>query len=187
MLCPPTWTPTMPSSWWLLEPPSCGWARGPVTLRKMAPSSCVLSWGCPPQNCLRAERLVCTLCQWHWLTFALWLAVACRNQLTIVCVYADDFWEALGGKAAYRTSSRLRSKDKMDAHPPRLFACSNKSGNFIVSPIIDTISHSWLNIFNPVFSNALLPSPPRLRRCLGRWPKKIWPLMMSWSWTHGIR
>uniref|UniRef100_A0A6Q2YZN2 Gelsolin n=1 Tax=Esox lucius TaxID=8010 RepID=A0A6Q2YZN2_ESOLU len=45
----------------------------------------------------------------------------------------DDFWQALGGKAAYRTSSRLRSKDKMDAHPPRLFACSNKTGNFIMT------------------------------------------------------
>uniref|UniRef100_A0A4W5RSG0 Gelsolin n=1 Tax=Hucho hucho TaxID=62062 RepID=A0A4W5RSG0_9TELE len=47
----------------------------------------------------------------------------------------DDFWEALGGKAAYRTSSRLRSKDKMDAHPPRLFACSNKTGNFIIEEV----------------------------------------------------
>uniref|UniRef100_A0A674ACB8 Gelsolin n=1 Tax=Salmo trutta TaxID=8032 RepID=A0A674ACB8_SALTR len=46
-----------------------------------------------------------------------------------------DFWEALGGKAAYRTSSRLRSKDKMDAHPPRLFACSNKTGNFIIEEV----------------------------------------------------
>ncbi|XP_010892254.1 gelsolin a isoform X1 [Esox lucius] len=47
----------------------------------------------------------------------------------------DDFWQALGGKAAYRTSSRLRSKDKMDAHPPRLFACSNKTGNFIIEEV----------------------------------------------------
>uniref|UniRef100_A0A8C7JYN8 Gelsolin n=1 Tax=Oncorhynchus kisutch TaxID=8019 RepID=A0A8C7JYN8_ONCKI len=47
----------------------------------------------------------------------------------------DDYWEALGGKAAYRTSSRLRSKDKMDAHPPRLFACSNKTGNFIIEEV----------------------------------------------------
>uniref|UniRef100_A0A8C4EP71 Gelsolin n=1 Tax=Dicentrarchus labrax TaxID=13489 RepID=A0A8C4EP71_DICLA len=45
--------------------------------------------------------------------------------------HPDCFWEALGGKAEYRTSTRL--KDKMDAHPPRLFACSNKTGNFIVS------------------------------------------------------
>uniref|UniRef100_A0A674MV97 Gelsolin n=1 Tax=Takifugu rubripes TaxID=31033 RepID=A0A674MV97_TAKRU len=44
----------------------------------------------------------------------------------------DEFWNALGGKAEYRTSVRLR--DKMDTHPPRLFACSNKTGNFIVSP-----------------------------------------------------
>lgn len=46
---------------------------------------------------------------------------------------SDEFWNALGGKAEYRTSVRLR--DKMDAHPPRLFACSNKTGNFIVSPV----------------------------------------------------
>uniref|UniRef100_A0A667Z7N0 Gelsolin n=1 Tax=Myripristis murdjan TaxID=586833 RepID=A0A667Z7N0_9TELE len=46
---------------------------------------------------------------------------------------SDDFWEALGGKAEYRTSTRL--KDKMDAHPPRLFACSNKTGNFIIEEV----------------------------------------------------
>ncbi|KAG9354505.1 hypothetical protein JZ751_001215 [Albula glossodonta] len=46
---------------------------------------------------------------------------------------ADDFWEALGGKAEYRTSPRL--KDKMDAHPPRLFACSNKSGQFLIEEV----------------------------------------------------
>lgn len=44
----------------------------------------------------------------------------------------DGFWEALGGKTAYRTSPRLKDK-KMDAHPPRLFACSNKIGRFVVS------------------------------------------------------
>ncbi|KAJ3606002.1 hypothetical protein NHX12_028045 [Muraenolepis orangiensis] len=46
---------------------------------------------------------------------------------------SDDFWEALGGKSAYRTSSRL--KHKMDAHPPRLFACSNKTGNFVIEEV----------------------------------------------------
>lgn len=45
----------------------------------------------------------------------------------------DQFWEALGGKAEYRTSTRL--KDKMDAHPPQLFACSNKTGNFIIEEV----------------------------------------------------
>lgn len=48
-----------------------------------------------------------------------------------VSMPTDDFWGALGGKAEYRTSTRL--KDKMDTHPPRLFACSNKTGRFIVS------------------------------------------------------
>ncbi|XP_029466978.1 gelsolin isoform X1 [Rhinatrema bivittatum] len=45
----------------------------------------------------------------------------------------DDFWAALGGKAAYRTSSRL--KDRLNAHPPRLFACSNKTGRFIIEEV----------------------------------------------------
>lgn len=48
-----------------------------------------------------------------------------------VFVCQDDFWDALGGKADYRTSARL--KNKMDVHPPRLFACSNKTGQFVVS------------------------------------------------------
>ncbi|XP_006016947.1 gelsolin isoform X1 [Alligator sinensis] len=46
----------------------------------------------------------------------------------------DSFWEALGGKAVYRTSPRLKDK-KMDANPPRLFACSNKSGRFIIEEV----------------------------------------------------
>uniref|UniRef100_A0A669Q600 Gelsolin n=1 Tax=Phasianus colchicus TaxID=9054 RepID=A0A669Q600_PHACC len=46
----------------------------------------------------------------------------------------DNFWTALGGKAPYRTSPRLKDK-KMDAHPPRLFACSNKSGRFTIEEV----------------------------------------------------
>ncbi|KAJ7398995.1 hypothetical protein BTVI_119541 [Pitangus sulphuratus] len=46
----------------------------------------------------------------------------------------DAFWAALGGKAPYRTSPRLKDK-KMDAHPPRLFACSNKSGRFTIEEV----------------------------------------------------
>ncbi|KAL7980958.1 hypothetical protein Chor_002112 [Crotalus horridus] len=46
----------------------------------------------------------------------------------------ESFWEALGGRAAYRTSPRLKDK-KMDAHPPRLFACSNKSGRFTIEEV----------------------------------------------------
>uniref|UniRef100_A0A8C4ES29 Gelsolin n=1 Tax=Dicentrarchus labrax TaxID=13489 RepID=A0A8C4ES29_DICLA len=54
----------------------------------------------------------------------------------------DQFWEALGGKAEYRTSTRL--KDKMDAHPPRLFACSNKTGNFIIEEVPGEITQDDL-------------------------------------------
>ncbi|XP_044520198.1 gelsolin isoform X2 [Gracilinanus agilis] len=46
----------------------------------------------------------------------------------------DSFWEALGGKTIYRTSPRLKDK-KMDAHPPRLFACSNKIGRFTIEEV----------------------------------------------------
>ncbi|XP_078406100.1 gelsolin-like isoform X1 [Cetorhinus maximus] len=45
----------------------------------------------------------------------------------------DEFWDILGGKADYRTSPRLKSK--MDVHPPRLFACSNKTGRFIIEEV----------------------------------------------------
>uniref|UniRef100_A0A9J7XCZ4 Gelsolin n=2 Tax=Cyprinus carpio TaxID=7962 RepID=A0A9J7XCZ4_CYPCA len=45
----------------------------------------------------------------------------------------DGFWSALGGKAEYRTSERLKSK--MDTHPPRLFACSNKTGQFLIEEV----------------------------------------------------
>ncbi|XP_051552635.1 gelsolin-like [Myxocyprinus asiaticus] len=45
----------------------------------------------------------------------------------------DDFWSALGGKAEYCTSERL--KNKMDTHPPRLFACSNKTGTFLIEEV----------------------------------------------------
>lgn len=55
------------------------------------------------------------------------------NGLFVWPPLTDSFWEALGGKAAYRTSPRLKDK-KLDAHPPRLFACTNKIGRFVVSP-----------------------------------------------------
>ncbi|XP_018087385.1 gelsolin isoform X2 [Xenopus laevis] len=54
----------------------------------------------------------------------------------------DDFWGALGGKADYRTSARL--KDKLNAHPPRLFACSNKTGRFIIEEVPGEISQDDL-------------------------------------------
>ncbi|KAI4893361.1 hypothetical protein NFI96_023749, partial [Prochilodus magdalenae] len=44
-----------------------------------------------------------------------------------------DFWKALGGKAEYQTSQRLERKTIV--HPPRLFACSNKTGRFIIEEV----------------------------------------------------
>ncbi|KAM3867580.1 gelsolin-like [Diretmus argenteus] len=45
----------------------------------------------------------------------------------------DAFWAVLGGKTDYCTSTR--SKNQMDAHPPRLFACANKTGNFQIEEV----------------------------------------------------
>uniref|UniRef100_A0A671PEW6 Scinderin n=1 Tax=Sinocyclocheilus anshuiensis TaxID=1608454 RepID=A0A671PEW6_9TELE len=45
----------------------------------------------------------------------------------------EDFWKALGGKTKYQTSEMLESKSI--AHPLRLFACSNKSGKFIIEEV----------------------------------------------------
>uniref|UniRef100_A0A4W3IS36 Gelsolin n=1 Tax=Callorhinchus milii TaxID=7868 RepID=A0A4W3IS36_CALMI len=62
---------------------------------------------------------------WQWIICAL----PCSLSLSL----ADDFWNVLGGKADYRTSRRL--KNKMDTHPPRLFACSNKIGRFTIEEV----------------------------------------------------
>ncbi|XP_023814633.1 gelsolin isoform X2 [Oryzias latipes] len=43
------------------------------------------------------------------------------------------FWEALGGQGDYCHTPRL--SNKMDVHPPRLFACSNKTGNFTIEEV----------------------------------------------------
>uniref|UniRef100_A0A671U234 Gelsolin n=1 Tax=Sparus aurata TaxID=8175 RepID=A0A671U234_SPAAU len=45
----------------------------------------------------------------------------------------DAFWDVLGGKKEYCRSPRL--KNNMEAHPPRLFACSNKTGNFLMDEV----------------------------------------------------
>uniref|UniRef100_H3DLM0 Advillin n=1 Tax=Tetraodon nigroviridis TaxID=99883 RepID=H3DLM0_TETNG len=44
-----------------------------------------------------------------------------------------EFWELLGGKAAYASSKRLQQA-VLD-HQPRLFECSNKTGRFIVTEV----------------------------------------------------
>lgn len=46
-----------------------------------------------------------------------------------------DFWEALGGQEAYSSDKRLQEEDK--DHKPRLFQCSNASGQFKVEEIVD--------------------------------------------------
>lgn len=53
------------------------------------------------------------------------------SDQTCFSVVTDAFWDAMGGKEDYCRSPRL--KNKMEDHPPRLFACSNKTGNFLVS------------------------------------------------------
>lgn len=45
----------------------------------------------------------------------------------------DAFWDALGGQEDYCHSPR--PKNNMEAHPPRLFACSNKTGNFVIEEV----------------------------------------------------
>ncbi|KFP48071.1 Adseverin, partial [Cathartes aura] len=45
----------------------------------------------------------------------------------------EEFWKALGGKKKYQTSSQLLTK--AEAHPPRLYGCSNKTGRFIIEEV----------------------------------------------------
>uniref|UniRef100_A0A672IP73 Gelsolin-like n=1 Tax=Salarias fasciatus TaxID=181472 RepID=A0A672IP73_SALFA len=52
----------------------------------------------------------------------------------------DEFWAALGGKADYQTSITLRNAVSV----PRLFACSNKTGNLIVEEVPGELAQSDL-------------------------------------------
>ncbi|XP_078459347.1 scinderin-like [Lampetra planeri] len=45
----------------------------------------------------------------------------------------DEFWSLLGGKKDYQSSPRLSTN--YNDHPPRLFACSNKTGRFQVEEV----------------------------------------------------
>ncbi|KAI2664342.1 Gelsolin [Labeo rohita] len=51
---------------------------------------------------------------------------------SILGVNLSEISEGAEG-AQYRTSERL--KTKMDSHPPRLFACSNKTGQFLIEEV----------------------------------------------------
>uniref|UniRef100_A0A803VMG2 Villin 1 n=1 Tax=Ficedula albicollis TaxID=59894 RepID=A0A803VMG2_FICAL len=46
-----------------------------------------------------------------------------------------EFWLALGGKSQYASSKRLQ--EETPSVPPRLFECSNKTGTFLATEIID--------------------------------------------------
>ncbi|XP_061750098.1 gelsolin-like isoform X2 [Nerophis ophidion] len=45
----------------------------------------------------------------------------------------EDFWTALGGPGEYCRAPR--QKNQTDAHPPRLFACSNSTGKFLMEEV----------------------------------------------------
>ncbi|XP_065147048.1 scinderin [Paramisgurnus dabryanus] len=57
----------------------------------------------------------------------------CKTKLITEGKEPADFWKALGGKAKYQTSKMLESETTV--HPPRLFACSNKTGRFIIEEV----------------------------------------------------
>lgn len=53
-----------------------------------------------------------------------------QNFKGCLSLITGAFWVRLGGQKDYCRFPRLNNK--MDAHPPRLFACSNKTGTFKV-------------------------------------------------------
>ncbi|XP_041644123.1 gelsolin-like [Cheilinus undulatus] len=54
----------------------------------------------------------------------------------------DAFWDALGGKGEYCHS--VRQRNNIDDHPPRLFACSNKTGNFLMEEVTGELTQDDL-------------------------------------------
>uniref|UniRef100_A0A674EBK5 Scinderin n=1 Tax=Salmo trutta TaxID=8032 RepID=A0A674EBK5_SALTR len=57
----------------------------------------------------------------------------CQTQRIVEGQEPANFWAALGGKKDYQTSERLASKSL--TQQPRLFACSNKTGRFIIEEV----------------------------------------------------
>ncbi|KAK3511901.1 hypothetical protein QTP70_027677, partial [Hemibagrus guttatus] len=57
----------------------------------------------------------------------------CKTQRITEGKEPEAFWKALGGQTKYQTSERLESKSIVRA--PRLFACSNKTGRFIIEEV----------------------------------------------------
>ncbi|KAK1334869.1 hypothetical protein QTO34_004440 [Cnephaeus nilssonii] len=45
----------------------------------------------------------------------------------------EEFWNSLGGRKHYQTSPLLETQ--AEDHPPRLYACSNKTGRFIIEEV----------------------------------------------------
>ncbi|NXX59866.1 VILI protein, partial [Scopus umbretta] len=48
-----------------------------------------------------------------------------------------EFWVALGGKSQYANSKRYQQQEENPSVSPRLFECSNKTGTFLATEIID--------------------------------------------------
>uniref|UniRef100_A0A8C6JWX2 Villin-1 n=1 Tax=Melopsittacus undulatus TaxID=13146 RepID=A0A8C6JWX2_MELUD len=48
-----------------------------------------------------------------------------------------EFWLALGGKSQYANSKRYELQEENPSMPPRLFECSNKTGTFLATEIVD--------------------------------------------------
>ncbi|KAM6307209.1 villin-1 isoform 2-T2 [Aegotheles albertisi] len=74
-----------------------------------------------------------------------------------------EFWVALGGKSQYANSKRLQEENP--SVPPRLFECSNKTGTFLATEIVDFtqddleeddvyILDTWDQVFFWVGNNA---------------------------------
>ncbi|MGH0184460.1 UNVERIFIED_CONTAM: hypothetical protein FKN15_017016 [Acipenser sinensis] len=108
------------------------------------------------------------------------------------------FWDALGGKKGYQTSVLLESKTM--EHPPRLYACSNKTGRFTIEEVPGEFTQDdlaeddvmlldvWDQVFiwigkdaNEVEKTESIKSDS-LYRWSGAWERLSWPFSaVQWS------
>ncbi len=77
--------------------------------------------------------------------FSIWYCYKCSLFYTFKGQEKADFWTLLGGKGSYITD--MRTAEEIQEHEPRLFQCSNATGNIKVKHFHNILAPCTISIF----------------------------------------